>query len=412
MIRFRNYDPARDREAAYRIWREVGWLERKKEQKKAARLAIECSHARVAEIDGAVESLVIITPAVMRYLDCDLPFSAVTGVTTGRVARKRGLAGKLTAQAIAEDAANGALVAGLGIFEQGYYDRLGFGVGRYEHWASFDPARLKSDVKPRIPRRITAKDWEVMHAARINRRRGHGSCNLLPPEFTQAEMTWPNQAFGLGYQDGSNGEMTHSFWCRVKESEHGPYRIEWMSFQTPEQFLELMALIHNLGDQVRLVEMREPPGIQIQDLIEQPLKQRQVSEGAKFESRTHAVAYWQMRMCDLFGCLERSHLRGDEVRFNLSLSDPIERFLDESAPWRGVAGEYTITLGPASGAEMGTHGSLPTLTASVGAFTRLWLGVLPATGLAMTDDLAGPAELLNKLDWALRLPAPRPDWDF
>ena len=71
-----------------------------------------------------------------------------------------------------------------------------------------------------------------------------------------------------------------------------------------------------------------------------------------------------------------------------------------------------VTLGPASGAEPGLDPALPTLTASVGAFTRMWLGVRPASGLAVTDDLAGPPELLEALDWALRLPQPKPDWDF
>jgi hypothetical protein len=38
--------------------------------------------------------------------------------------------------------------------------------------------------------------------------------------------------------------------------------------------------------------------------------------------------------------------------------------------------------------------------------------VRPATGLAITDDLAGPPELLAALDDAFRLPAPTWDWQF
>jgi len=55
---------------------------------------------------------------------------------------------------------------------------------------------------------------------------------------------------------------------------------------------------------------------------------------------------------------------------------------------------------------------LPTMTASVNAFTRLWLGVRPASSLRFTDDLDAPAGLIETLDSVLRLPAPRPDWDF
>jgi len=408
-----HYDPNKDRDAIRRIWHEVGWLEKGKEQQKEAMdLIVECGRALVAKINEEAECLALTAPSTVRYLDQDLPLSAVTGVTTSRVARKQGLAIRLTALAVATDVADGALVSGLGIFEQGYYNQLGFGTGGYEHWIGFDPARLTVAVKARIPRRITSDDWAMVHTARLARFRGHGSCNLNPPEITRADMLWAENGFGLGYCDGPEGELTHHFWCGVKDVEHGPYNIEWISFQTPNQFLELMALIQSLGDQVRLVRMREPQGIQLQDMIEQPFKQRQVSEKSKFESHMRAIAYWQMRICDLPGCLERTHLRGNEVRFNLTLTDPIERFLDESAPWHGIAGDYVVTLGPSSGAEPGTDASLPTLTASVGAFTRMWLGVRPATGLAVTDEFSGPPELLEKLDRVLRLPEPKPDWDF
>jgi hypothetical protein len=130
------------------------------------------------------------------------------------------------------------------------------------------------------------------------------------------------------------------------------------------------------------------------------------------DSQIHALANWQMRICDLPGCLAQTCLPGDGIDFNLVLSDPIARFLPDDAPWRGVAGDYVVTLGPSSRADPGTDSSLPTLAASVGAFTRLWFGVRPATGLAVTDELSGPPELLDALDRALRLPDPQLDWDF
>jgi len=410
MVELRNYDPKKDKKAVQRIWREIGWLE--KGQEEAMDLFIECGRALVADISGEAECLVASVPGTIRYLDEELSFSALTAVTTSRIARRRGLARRLTAQLVAADAADGALVAGLGIFEQGFYDQLGFGSGGYEYWVSFDPSQLKIDYKPRLPRRINSDDWALVHTARLRRRRGHGSCNLDPPEITRAEMLWTKNGFGLGYCDGPGGELTHHFWCQVKDAEHGPYHVQWMTFQTPEQFLELMALIKSLGDQIRLVEMREPQSIQIQDLLERPFWRHQVSEKSRFESDIHTSAYWQVRICDLLGCLAQTHLRGGQVRFNLKLSDPIERFLDNDAPWRGITGDYVVTLGPSSGAERGMDTALPTLEASVDAFTRMWLGVRPASGLAVTDELHGPRELLEELDWLLCLPDPKPGWDF
>jgi hypothetical protein len=276
----------------------------------------------------------------------------------------------------------------------------------------FDPARLRVKVKARVPRRIGVEDWEAAHASRLARQRRHGAVSFLAPEASRAEMMTTSKGFGLGYYDGPNGELTHHLWCSNRGGENGPYSVVWMSYQGKDQFLELMALLKSLGDQVRLVRMAEPPGIQLQDLIAQPFKQRQISEKSRFETGVRAFAYWQMRVCDLAGCLARTHLPGEPLRFNLRLADPIVDYLGEGAPWPGVGGEYVVTLGPTSAAEPGSDAALPTLEATVGAFTRVWLGVRPATGLAVTDDLAGPPTLLKALDRALRLPDPRPDWDF
>jgi hypothetical protein len=407
---FRSCDFHRDKEAIRRIWLEIGWLEQDKTE--VIDVFVESSRAMVAEINGEAECLVLTTPGLIRYLDQDLPFACVTGVTTSRVARKQGLASRVTAQMIAADAADGALVAGLGMFEQGYYNRLGFGTGGYEHWVRFDPAQINVPVDARVPRRITADDWAMVHAARLTRMRGHGACNLEPAGVTRAEMIWPKNGFGFGYCDDGADTFSHHLWCSTDHISHGPYHVHWMAYQTYEQFMELLALLKNLGDQVALITMHEPPGIQLQDLFVQPFRRRRISEKSEYESGTRASAYWQMRICDLPGCMEQTHLKGDKVHFNLVLHDPIADYLDESAPWRGVGGTYVVALGAHSGAELGQDLSLPTLTASVGAWTRLWLGVRPATSLAVTDDLAGPTELLRALDWMLRLPEPKPDWDF
>ncbi len=411
-MEYRVYDEARDREAVHRIWREVGWIEPGNDRHaQGLDFFLSAGRALVADVGGGAECLASTAIGDIRYLGESLPFSCVTAVTTSHVARKRGLAARLTAEAVAADAAEGALVSGLGMFEQGYYDRLGFGSGGYGHWLYFDPAHLTVDVKPALPHRITADDWQAVHASRAQRLRAHGTCNL-PPEFTRAEMTWSKNGFGLGYNRGDGEKLSHHLWIEAEGGEAGPYRVLWLAYRDAGQFLELMALLKSLGDQVRLVRIIEPPGIQMQDLLRRPLQLRNATQKSKFENTMRAVAYWQMRILDVPACLAQTRLPSGEVQFNLTLSDPIESLLEEDAPWRGVAGEYAVTLGPSSGAEPGRDASRPTLTASVNAFTRMWLGVRPASGLAVTDDLKAPPELLEALDVILRLPDPKPDWDF
>ena len=62
-------------------------------------------------------------------------------------------------------------------------------------------------------------------------------------------------------------------------------------YQTPAQFLELLALIKNLGDQVHSVSMAEPAGIQLQDLLKQPFKSRNLTKKSEHEHNCWANAY-------------------------------------------------------------------------------------------------------------------------
>lgn len=409
-MQYRDYDRERDRSAVHRLWMEIGWISKGEEEKLDRFLQV--GKTIVGEVHGEAESLALTTSGTIRYQEEELPFGCVASITTSLIGRKQGLAGRLTAQAVASLAQEGALVVGLTMFEQGFYDQLGFGMGSYEHSLAFDPGQLRISCTARPPFRLSLSDWESVHAARLQRRRGHGSCNLSSAMVTYSDIEWAGNRFGLGYRDGSQGELSHYVWLDTQSGTHGPFSVCWFCYQTPEQFLELLALLRSFGDQVHLIRLTEPPGIQMQDFLHQPLKGRRITAKSTFEQRNHAGAYFQMRICDLPGCLARTHLRGETLRFNLRLNDPIERWSESTGGWSGVGGDYIVTLGPESSALPGFDPILPLLSASVGAFTRLWFGVLPATGLAISDSLTAPEPLLQQLDRILCLPPPRPDWDF
>ena len=406
----RPYDPERDKEAAHQIFREVDWI-KSRDHEAGMDAFVTAGRTLVATVDDRPECLVASMPGDIHYLDEALRLSVITSVATSRVVRKRGWAQRLTAQVVAEEAADGAQVSGLGMFEQGFYNRLGFGTGGYEHWISFDPGQLRVARRARIPQRLAKDNWEEIHRALLTRRRGHGSCNLYPGAYSRAEMAGTSKGFGLGYHDGPQGELTHFIWGSAR-GENGPYVLSAYAYRSWDQLLELLALVKSWGDQVRLVKMREPAGIQLQDLIAAPIKYGQITRRSEFENIIRAIAYWQLRICDLAGCLAQTHLDTTPVQFNLALNDPITDYLAEEAAWRGVGDRYIVTLGPASEATRGEDPRLATLTASVGAFTRMWLGVRPASSLAVTDKLAGSPDLLTRLDRALRLPEPKVDWDF
>lgn len=411
-MNYRPYDSARDMHAVHRIYKEIGWIH----DEPAEHLDWffrNAGKAIVAEMDGEAECAVTSAPGDVMYQDEKLPFVCVTGVTTSRLGRRQKLAGRMTAAVVADAVADGAITAGLGMFEQGFYNRLGFGSGPYEHTVTLPVPEIKVDVAPRVPRRLTLDDWEAIHTARLKRRRGHCSGVLYPAGFTRGRMqSWGSNHFGLGYADDPDGGLTHLLWCSTGNVGHGPYDVKYLIYRNRAQFLELMGLIKSLGDQVFSVTIHEPAEVQLQDFVHQPMRNYSTTSGSGHHIATRASAWWQMRICDLPACLDKTHLRGAPVRFNLVLSDPIERYLPEERPWRGVGGEYVVTLGPESAAEPGQDSALPTMRTTVNAFTRLWLGVRPASGLAMTDEIEAPEGLLEALDDLVRLPAPQPDWDY
>jgi predicted acetyltransferase len=410
MITLRHYDSSKDRQAVARIWREAGWIE-KKEHEEALEAILASGRTFVAELNGEAECMVNCCQGTLRHLKEDIPVSIIGGVTTSRIARRQGLASRLIARSLAEEAAHGK-VALLGMFDQGFYDQFGFGSGTYEHWYTLDPADLLVDVKPRVPVRLTVEDWEEIHRCRLARLHCHGSCSLLPAQTTKAELIWSKNGFGLGYRDGKAGELTHHFWVTTEEVEHGPYEVLWMAYQTRDQLYELLGLLKGLADQVHSIRLYNPPGLQLQDLLSHPFRTRRITEDSKHENTIFSAAYWQARILDLPGCLELTKLDCDEVNFNLVLTDPINRFLEEKGKWNGQAGEYIVGLGRECYATPGKDNSLPTLSTSVNAFTRLWLGVSQASALTWADDLTGPQALIESLDAALCLPSPHTDWDF
>lgn len=416
---WRYFDSGQDQDTTERLWHEVGWLNRPDPQAcKGMPAFTAAAKGYVGLVHGVPECLVFTTPANIRHLNAELTLCGVTGVATSRNGRKQGLALGLTARAVAEAGRDGVAVAGLSAFEQGFYNRLGFGNGAYEHLWRFDPVRLTVTDRVRAPRHLYPSDFEAVHDARLNRKRFHGSVSVINAGMTHSMMLRSAGGFGLGYFDGPSETPTHGLWCSVQQMMSGPYTVEFLFWQTGEQLLELLGLIKQWGDQVRQVWMAEPSGIQLQDLMDRPTQHFNSTEGGKFPSGCQGRAYFQYRILDLGACVAATHLSGPPASFNLELIDPLGAYIErhsnlfDGVEWRGIAGEYRVTFGRESHVDAGLDDGLPTLRASVGAFTRLWLGVRPATGLAVTDDLSGPPELLQQLDETLRLPSPVTDWQY
>ena len=409
-IEILDYDHDRDFDAVKRIYFEIGWLENE-EMAKAFEPLARAMDAVVFPINGEAECVVFTSPGNIRYLDTKLEMTAVTGVATSRIARKLGAAKQLTAHALARHAASGSEIATLGMFEQGFYDRLGFGTSAYTNVIKFDPATLLVNHSFRPPERLTRDDGQAVHQALHNRLRAHGNCVLDPAEFILAELSSELKLICLGYYDGPGNSLSHFFLGETK-GENGPYKIKYYAYQSADQLFELLALIKSLGDQVLSIQMEEPPEIQFQDLLKQPFRNNNITKGSSHANWQATNSWRQLRILDVPKCLAKTRLDAETSTFNLTLSDPIAEYLNTEYPWRGVSGDFIVTLGAQSAAEGGNSRALPTLKASIGAFSRLWFGVRSASVLALTDDLSADDNLLRDLDRTLRLPQPQFGFDF
>ena len=412
---FRRFDSKRDQKAVHRIWKETGWIDHgSNDHEKYLDNFLSDSRALVADINGEAESLAVSVTGSLRHLQSDIPMAAVTAVTTSHIGRNLGFASGLTAQLIAEDAEAGLDVAALGMFEQGYYTRLGFGTGPYQHFLHLDPSDLVVGCKAQIPVRFSVDDYQEVHQALVKRWRSHGGVNLDPPQLVQAEMGWTEQPFGLGFRDDA-GELTHFIWGKGS-GETGPYVINAMAYRNQEQLLELLALLAGLSDQVVSVHLREPSHLQLQDFLKTPLRRLHLSHGSnnsKLAVTHNSSAYWQVRINNLTSCLTATSLPGRKtLSFNLTLTDPIVKYLGADQTWQGIGGEYTVHLGEQCDASLGHSPGLPILKAGVPGFSRLWLGSASATALSVVGDIVGPEELITQLDQILSLPLPKMDWDF
>ncbi|MEM6702592.1 MAG: GNAT family N-acetyltransferase [Acidobacteriota bacterium] len=414
MTEFKVYDES-DLDAVVRMWKEVGWIERDEQRNEVAHF-LAAGVGEVARIDGEAECLVHRSPGSVHYASplgegVDLKLSAITAVTTSPIARRRGFASRLTARALAAAAEEGFAVAALGMFEQGFYDRLGFGTSGYEHLFRFDPAQLRVEHIPfRAPERLSPQQAEDIHGALQGRMRHHGAIRIDSSEFVKGEFTFHERFYGLGYRD-EEGALTHCLVGSMKD-EYGPWNIFLIAYRTTEQLLELFRLLYELSDQFRAVRLYQPAHVQLQALLGEPFRERQRSAGSPMASEHEAHAWMQLRILDVEACVAACRFAGEPLSFNLDLTDPAADKVSDDLSWKGAGGCYTVSLGPTSSASRGSTEGLPVLVADVGSFTRLWFGVGRPSTLAVTDSLQAAPELLSALERVIALPQPVAGMEF
>ena len=402
----RAVDLASDLVYLKRIWREVGWVE-DAEEEAALDDFFKGGNTRVATIEGVPECSVHITQGSMRLQSQALPLCAVTAVTTSRIARGQAFAQRLTAEQLAHGRAQGAVVSALGMFDQGFYDKLGFGTGAYDHEVSFDPGQLTTPFATRPPVRLTTAEADEMYRAMQTRLVGNGGVTLHSTDTFRAELQFVHNGFGLGFRD-AQATLTHFLWFDAENVERGPYRVAMIAYQNTQQLMELMGLIRSLGDQIYSVTMMEPRELQLQQVLNRPLRVSHVTKGGRYPQIVQSTAWWQVRILDVCGCLQTLSGRlpdgVDNFRFSMEVVDPIHKIFERfglADGWQGESGCYQVHVEngrPLEVHRLEAHVDEPHLRCSVNALSRMVWSVMPASSLALTDELGADPETLAVCD--------------
>ena len=409
---FRPYNSDSDHEAVCRIIRECGWPnpQRSKEFEEAYKNFLKSGSADVVEWNGQAETLVTTHKGSISMPGGELPLCAVTSVCVSQILRRSGAATRLTARVLA-DMAQECTVAALGIFDQGFYNKLGFGAFPYSYSVAVDPITLMVPGLKRRPVRLGFADAGRMLRNFLGRMPHHGQVQIPSEEFLAMGMHETENGLGIGFENG-RGELSHHLWM-APEKDEDIYTVYWMVFNDLAGLIELLSFVKSLADQVKCIHFTEPSGIQIQDLLSRPFRMRESTEGGKYRNELTAESWHQARILNMEKTFSALKIPHGELSFELELFDPIDSYLADDGPWRGVGGLWSIHVGEnGSEARKVSKTSTVPVRASVNALTRLVFGVQKASNLQFMDDFSAPDNLIRELDKKLCLPLPFMDWDF
>ena len=347
---------------------------------------MDAGSACVTRIDGDAECMVVWRTRPKSDISRkDLPFSAVAGRPSHPASHEnKGLAGT-THRTLGRTRSKRRAHSyqGLSFFEQGYYDRLGFGTAQYEDWIGFDPALLNVPFPARPPKTIHHRRLRTrMHQSRLASKKTNTAFVTFPDPNMDPQRQMRHQerlrprATSTKPQTKSHttsGAATTTMQNTAPTSSNG-----WLT-RPPEQFLELMGIIRSPrrsspNDQ----HEPAPPHPDTRPPQRNPSKTEWTTSKSKFAtfSRSHRLlAKPHQRPTQM--PRKNTPPRAPTTQFNLQLTDPIDDFLPEDETWKSTTGPIhhhprtRILRDPRH-----TKKTSQTLKTTTSAFSRMWLGCL------------------------------------
>ena len=334
------------------------------------------------------------------------PVMGLAMVAISPTHRRRGLAGRMVAEAFRHCLDRGDVASALYPFRVTFYEKLGYGLAGEAHQYVLPPESLPDDPgRLRVSLVLTEEDRAAVRSvydrwAPLQ----NGQMERVPGAWARL---WQSQSHAVVLYRGESGEPEGyaSVLYRTDLPVASRFvEVEERAWLTPGAQRALYAWLASLGDQHRLLAYRAHPDEGFGERVQEPrLPQGGAPNwGIWFPSATLMVGP-MFRLLDLPRAFDRRTApEGISLTVKLEVTD--EQLPENRGSW------WLRVEGGAMRLERGSGAAEATLSLPVRVLSRLFIGaVTPRQAVAAGGATIDRAEALDVLDGAFRVQRP---WTF
>jgi predicted acetyltransferase len=346
---------------------------------------------RVAELDGEVVASLVLYPLTAWVRAQPVPVIGVGSVAVSPEHRRRGVGETFLRAALREMRQRGGHLSALYAFRDGYYRKLGYGVGEVVHQLAVAASNLPASDEARRVRRLMLPDRAAVQSLyeRVAMQ-GHFALARRAEWWTQRLWTYPGD--WVVYEGRRRGQIEGYLYYEV-ETTRGPFRLaitlgEFVA-ATPEAHRGLVGHLASLADQVEEIHYAAPADNVWLTLLKTAQNLRPGAEIAAFLDSGGVANGAMFRITDVKAALEMlpvaPHARGEVA---LEVVDPV--LTQNARAYRVSARDGRLRVAPYRGRRAAR------LRAPVDVLAQLYAGALSpmrAAETGLVESSHGAAEI-------------------
>jgi predicted acetyltransferase len=346
----------------------------------------------VVDVDGEVGAVAVAIPATWWYHGVGYPVSAIAGVATRAVDRRRGLASRLVRGLLQAEQAGERCVSLLYPFRHGYYRRLGYATVGLTHFYRLPTAQLPDDPElRRAVRPLREPDRQAIQA--LYRRSLTGGPGGLERNAGQWAQRWGRQdERWVAYdEEGLQGYLAY-------RPDGQQLEVRELVALSARAERGLWAFLAAQADQRHSITYHAPTERPLWATLAEPPMVEAANRGFVLTDTAALTVGLMVRLVDVAEALRRRRCDPELAgSWSMEVTDPV---LD------GAPRVLSVTLegGRARVEEAG--GARPVVECDVVTLSQLFCGVVRASDARWYGRLRADDDTLPLLDRAFTGPVP------